>query len=361
MSAIEDSLVKPPRSSNFELLRIVAMFLIVAHHYVVNSGVTGLFDKHNPCGNMIFLQLAGAWGKVAINAFVLISGYFMCTSSLTPRRYLKIFLEWAFYACVMYAVMVIAGYEQLTPAGVSMLFMDMFTSVNKLFFASFMWFYLGIPFYNVLVRNLDRAKLYAMTGLLLAFFILPGALFKNQAVRSEVFWYMTVYFVGACIRLHPRKWMDSAGICGVLCLSCLAIACIAIVAGDYWHSQGAKFLCSLLGVRLTNTPMSFALGTSLFLFFRNLRLGVVPAINRIAASMFAVLCIHAASNAVRICLWRDVCNVKAAYSLPLAQLAGHLLLSVVAIMAACVMVDMCRIRWIEKPFFAKFFGGCRHG
>ena len=28
------------RSSNIELLRIIAMYLIIAHHYVVNSGLT---------------------------------------------------------------------------------------------------------------------------------------------------------------------------------------------------------------------------------------------------------------------------------------------------------------------------------
>lgn len=28
------------RQSNIELLRIIAMFLVVAHHYVVNSGIS---------------------------------------------------------------------------------------------------------------------------------------------------------------------------------------------------------------------------------------------------------------------------------------------------------------------------------
>ena len=32
------------RESNLELLRIVAMITIVAHHYVVNSGITNEFD-----------------------------------------------------------------------------------------------------------------------------------------------------------------------------------------------------------------------------------------------------------------------------------------------------------------------------
>lgn len=70
------------RSSNIELLRIVAMLAIVAHHYAVNSTVTSLFDPLHPSANQIFLRLWGMWGKTAINVFVLITGYFMCESRL---------------------------------------------------------------------------------------------------------------------------------------------------------------------------------------------------------------------------------------------------------------------------------------
>ena len=45
------------RNSNIELLRIVAMLAIIAHHYVVNSTVTTLFDPMHPTANSIFLQL----------------------------------------------------------------------------------------------------------------------------------------------------------------------------------------------------------------------------------------------------------------------------------------------------------------
>ena len=39
------------------------MFLIIAHHYVVNSGITALFDFNDLTVNMIFLQFLGAGGK----------------------------------------------------------------------------------------------------------------------------------------------------------------------------------------------------------------------------------------------------------------------------------------------------------
>jgi hypothetical protein len=41
------------RDSNIELFRIVAMMLIIAHHYVVNSGLAGMIDTPTPTLNTI--------------------------------------------------------------------------------------------------------------------------------------------------------------------------------------------------------------------------------------------------------------------------------------------------------------------
>ena len=49
--------MKDNRNSSIELMRVVAMFFIVAHHYYVNSGVVGLFDIQHLTPNMVFLQV----------------------------------------------------------------------------------------------------------------------------------------------------------------------------------------------------------------------------------------------------------------------------------------------------------------
>lgn len=75
------------------------MLLIIAHHYVVNSG---LMDPGGPIRADLlsvksqFLLLFGAWGKTAINGFVLITGYFMCTGKIRLRKFWKLYLEYEF-------------------------------------------------------------------------------------------------------------------------------------------------------------------------------------------------------------------------------------------------------------------------
>lgn len=64
------------RSSNIELLRILSMLMIVAHHFVVNSGLLNCIDSQVKFNfRDYFLLLFGWAGKTGINCFVLITGY----------------------------------------------------------------------------------------------------------------------------------------------------------------------------------------------------------------------------------------------------------------------------------------------
>ena len=70
------------RSSNVELLRCVAMMMIIVHHYCVNSGISELLDFTNNPINTLIIQLMAFGGKVGVNIFFMISGYFMISGRM---------------------------------------------------------------------------------------------------------------------------------------------------------------------------------------------------------------------------------------------------------------------------------------
>ena len=74
--------------------------------------------------------------------FVLITGYFMCQSKLTARRYLKMFLEVIFYSWTMWFVLALSGYETLNCVGAlkRLFFYDILVGQNS-------GFVQGIPQY----------------------------------------------------------------------------------------------------------------------------------------------------------------------------------------------------------------------
>lgn len=79
--------VERMRESNIELLRIVSMVLIIMHHFSVHG--TFPFTPELTF-NKVFLQVFGLGGKAGVVAFVMITGYFMVSSSFKLHKFGKL-------------------------------------------------------------------------------------------------------------------------------------------------------------------------------------------------------------------------------------------------------------------------------
>lgn len=51
------------RQSNLELYRIIVMLFIVAHHYVVNSGLLDEMSQDPTSLRSLYFYVFGAWGE----------------------------------------------------------------------------------------------------------------------------------------------------------------------------------------------------------------------------------------------------------------------------------------------------------
>lgn len=342
------------RVSNIELLRIIAMLLIVAHHYVVNSTVWSLFDAAHPTANSLFLQWWGMWGKTAINVFVLIFGYFMCTGSLTLRRFLKLFLEVTFYAWVMWIVLCCSGYETWYSVSTvkRLTLLSVVGNPNTGFVQAFLWMYLTIPIMNVLLKGATKEQLYSFLFLMITIFIGLG-FFPDSNIYHHLFWYMTLYLLGAAIRLHPLQWMARNKVClpllGVSIVG--AWASLFAIVGVAWYFNRETYLNqAYYFVADSHKIFAFAVALFAFLVFKNWKLGYSKLINAIASTCFGVLLIHAASNGMRKWLWQDFVNVPYAYSYSFWALVGYSIFVAIAVFAVCSVLDYFRIKFIEKYY-----------
>ena len=344
---------KGMRSSNIELLRIVAMLAIIAHHYVVNSTVLDLVDPLHPTANSVFLQLWGMWGKTAINVFVLITGYFMCESRLTAKRYLKMLFEIVFYSWIMWLVLVSCGYETLTwKGGIDRLILrDIMANQNGDFVPGFMWMYLMIPFMNIFIKATSKENLFLFVALLLVMFTVCGTVLSAN-VYHHVFWYVTLYHIGAIIRKYPFSWMGSCRTCACLLAFSILVAWSSVVSIDFaamW--LGRPVLWPYFFVVDSHKLLAFSVAFFAFLTFKNLHVPRSSFINAVASTTFGVLLIHAATDGMRRWLWMDLVDVPAAYLLPLPRLIGYSVVVVLAVFTLCSALDYLRIVLIERPLF----------
>ena len=334
------------RSSNLELYRIIVMLLIVAHHYVVNSGVLDVMYQQPLSANSILLFLFGMWGKIGINCFVLITGYFMCKSNITIKKFLRLVLEVEFYKVVIYLVFIASGYESFSLTGVAKAILPI-TSIGTNFTGCFLVFYLCIPFLNILVRNMSEKQHLALLGLVFFTYIFMGTVPKFGVTMNYVSWFICLYFIASYIRLYPKELFEKAKLWGV-CTVVLAILCILSVLCCVWIGARIDKQIAFYFVTDSNTFLAVCIGVPSFLFFKNLKIKQSRMINTIAASTFGVLLIHANSDTMRKWLWQTVLNVKGAFSLSTPLLVLHATLSVLGVFTVCVIIDQIRIRTVER-------------
>lgn len=118
------------------------MICIVAHHYVVNSGVIQEITPMNTMTfNSLFSLVFGWGGKTGIDCFLLITGYFMCKSNITVKKFLKLFLEIEFYNIIIYLIFILAGYTTFSFSELLATFLPIY-GIGTGFFGSYLVFYL---------------------------------------------------------------------------------------------------------------------------------------------------------------------------------------------------------------------------
>lgn len=99
------------RNSNIELLRIVSMVLIAMFHFSVH----GTWPEGGPLASDTAVEMLSFGGKIGVNCFVLITGYFMVHGHLKVQSLLRIALQTWFYSFAILAIFAIAQPDLITP------------------------------------------------------------------------------------------------------------------------------------------------------------------------------------------------------------------------------------------------------
>ena len=96
------------RLNNFEALRILAMFMVIVLHYLYKGKLlTSAAADFNSTSYVAWL--VEAFAIVAVNVYVLITGYFMCESSMKPKRLIQIVCQVLWYTLLIPVVLAVIG------------------------------------------------------------------------------------------------------------------------------------------------------------------------------------------------------------------------------------------------------------
>lgn len=337
------------RSSNIELLRIVFMLMIVLHHYCVNSGLTEIMRWDEITPNMILIQFMSIGGKVGVNGFFLISGYFMIHKLASIQKTVKLLFEVLFYNIVVFLFFLAIGVEY-TRSEILECFVPILFSIPASFIGNYLLIYILSPIINKGLKALSYKEFNILLIVLVVFYSILQTFFR-QNTWQYFGWGFTMYSVGAYIRLYginlSRKTEALGTFACLLFIWFFELFCDFgtkfVGGGELWHKWMYMFTDA-------NKFPVFAMSVFMFLWFKNMNLEYNKYINKIAASCFGVLMIHANSWPMIRWLWGDTLNNVGFYHSPYLWL--HMLLSVIGIYVICTLIDMLRINYIERPLFS---------
>lgn len=345
--------VKKKRDSNLELYRIIVMLLIVCHHYVMHSGILDVCKDNYMSENSIFFYLFGMWGKIGINCFVMITGYYMCRSNITLKKFIKLLFEIELYRIVIYIIFMSVGKDNFSLTNLVYTIIP-FRNIDYLFVPAFMYFFLLIPFINILINNINKKQhLYLLCLLLILYTVLsstPGC----SVSFNYVSWFVVLYLTAAFFRIYPPsfsklKYLNTQfKFFLIMTILCVIVSIASVLLILYFNDQNNNVKEPYRYVSDCNVIMAFLTSVCSFNMMKAIKIPYSKIVNIIGGSTFGVLLIHDGNSYMRHWLWKDVINVHEIYDS--SHYVIYSMLAVLLVFSACIIIDRIRIMTIERPF-----------
>lgn len=343
-----DRQIPVKRTSNIELLRIIAMILIIMHHYAVHGGWNLSTEM---TANNVFIQILSVGGKVGVDIFVLITGFFMITANFKLNKLAKLLGQIWFYSLAILLFAFFMGIDTLTTKNIINSVLPL--GKTNWFAHTYLLLYLFIPILNPFLRSLSEAKYQKILFIItVIWYVVPTFLPWLDLRPYSLLLFFYLYALGAYIKLHREDFSKNKA------LHLILLGSVGFVLGNilidfliHWKLVSVKHIFYFANDNI----FILCIGLGMFLYFLQKKIQYNKTINMIASTTFGIYLIHD-SALLRKYFWCDVFGNAEYYNsmwLPL-----HVLTVVTIIFVVGAIIDYIRIRLVEKPLMRKINSVC---
>lgn len=196
--------IKSPaaRQGNFELLRIVAMIMIVTLHYL---GKGKLLELNNNSITYYVAWFCEALSYVAVNIYVLISGYFTKSTKFKLNKILDLWIQAIVISASAYIISVKTGIlDEIKPSNLIKSFAPI-TSNSYWFITTYFVFCAISPFLVNVVNSINQKQHKAICAVMIFLTsVMPTIFFVEDWLEISggyhIVWFITLFFVASYIR-----------------------------------------------------------------------------------------------------------------------------------------------------------------
>lgn len=336
------------RNSNLELLRIISMLLIVAHHYSVHGFYRP--DLYYSI-NKYIVDFLTVGGKIGVNCFILISGYFMVNSKITIKKLLKLDGQVVFYSIGI----IILFSTILTPVEYISI-KNIIKAIFPIIFNQY-WFVTNYiilmilsPWLNIFIKFIskeDYLKLICLLTFLWSFLLTLIPI--NTLGYSSLGWFILLYLIAGYIRKYLNISLQSPKRHFKIAVAGLLIYVLSVIIFNiFGYTFNIKlFLLHSTYLARDNSILLLIISIELFIGFNCLKEWKNKFINIIATGALGVYLIHD-NIYLRTYLWKNIFNNESMYAS--SVLIFHAIFAILTIYTICTIIDLVRQKTIEKIY-----------
>lgn len=295
---------KKVRNSNFEILRLISMLLIVVHHFAHY----GTFDELSVFStSKLAIDLLKLGGKVGVDIFILIGSYFLVGKKFKLAQPVYLLVIGFAYSASGYLIALLSNQATL---GFVDIYRNLFLIPSQYWFLNaYVMFLCIVPLLNFVVKGFSKATLAKVIVVMTILWAILANLTDEQYGYSRLGFFAYLFLISSYIKLYlPEKEENikkvKASLLKFVGLSfavILLINCIGI-----WYPPALSWTEKIF---LENNFLTLAIAVTTFLLFKNLPPRRSKGINYLASATFGVYLIHENIH-VRPWLWHAVDNAS---------------------------------------------------
>lgn len=335
------------RNTSIELLRIISMIMIMFHHFAYHGNFEWNFNEVTLPHLWYDFILMG--GKVGVDIFVLISGYFLIENTeklFQPKKLLKFWGQVVFYSIMTYLLSVMLRLNAFEIKQLIKVCLPI-TYPGWWFASTYFMLYLIHPFLNKLLHGLSKTEYqYLILMMVLCWSIIPTA--TTQLFESNsLLWFVTLYGIAGYVNLYGgNQKLQSKhyfSLYFMVLIIAYTVSTTFLFLGtkkEEWSTHAIDFF------EIERLPI-LLMAITLFMGFVTLKMNYHKWINMIASATFGVYLIHDSSY-IRYYLWTNIFKINQYQDSTFLIL--YSILVVFILYVSCTMIDLIRKKLVEKPY-----------
>lgn len=353
------------RESNFELLKIISMLMIIMYHFILHGKI---LDNTNGILNefMNFMRLLLI---VHVNSFVLVTGYFQYNKEFKLSRLISHNNALVFYKIVIMLIFLIFGLITIDKLKIIQVIMP-FNYGDYWFMGCYLLLYLVSPLLNIIIRNVDKIT---HKNIIIIYFIITSiistltndiAYYNNNGFSVANFIFL--YFIGAYIHKYDLNLFNKSNNKNkikYLIFICISLALLNTILRHYFlNIFGKNNILDFIGwifVDRSNSycnPIVIIQTISYFLIFKNLKINI-KTINLIASNTLGIYLIHD-NEFIREYMYKNIFNMRIENNFFTSSMLYKIPVYVFIVFIICLFIEIIRkkvFKYIYNMSFSKKF------